>query len=208
MKTALTQARRSALTLLAFAVVASAILASTYWLTRDTVLANEHAAKLALLQQVLPSDYDNQPLSDTVALSPVEAKRLGHDQPAVIHLARRQGQVVAYAFETIAPNGYSGKIRLLLGVDAQGQLLGVRVVSHKETPGLGDYIDLAKSDWAQQFTGQSWQGPAAAVGYWKVKKDGGAFDYMTGATISARAVTSCVGRAVAWLDEWKQKANQ
>ncbi|MCW3479303.1 electron transport complex subunit RsxG [Neisseriaceae bacterium JH1-16] len=196
MNDALRQARQSALTLLAFALVCTGLLAGTYLLTQKTVKANENAAKLALIAQTLPAgSYDNDPVASAVALPAADAAALGNDGSAKVYVARHAGQPSGFVFEAQAHNGYAGKIRLLVGVDAAGRVSGVRVVAHKETPGLGDYIDPAKSNWIHQFDGKR------ADAAWKVKKDGGDFDYMTGATISARAVTGAVGRVVAYYRE-------
>jgi len=100
--------------------------------------------------------------------------------------------------EAIAPDGYSGKITLLIAI-VNGELAGVRVVSHNETPGLGDYIDAAKSDWIKQFDHASLTHPDSSA--WKVKKDGGRFDYMTGATITPRAVVKAVHKALRYYEQ-------
>lgn len=112
-------------------------------------------------------------------------------ETAVAHRARRSGQFSGWVVESVAPNGYAGAIRMLVGVDANGVISGVRVIEHRETPGLGDYIDAARSPWSQQFIGHRISDGLR----WQVKKDGGPFDAMAGATISARAVTAAVGRA-------------
>jgi electron transport complex protein RnfG len=115
--------------------------------------------------------------------------------------ARKDGAPVALVLEAAAPDGYSGRIGLILAVAADGSLLALRVTSHKETPGLGDYIDPKKDrnkarPWITQFNGLGFD--SVPPGQWRVKKDGGRFDQMAGATISARAVTNASGRALAW----------
>jgi electron transport complex protein RnfG len=196
MNDALRQARQSALTLLAFALVCTGLLAGTYLFTERTVHANENAAKLALIAQTLPAgSYDNDLVASAVALPAADATALGNDGSANVYVARHAGTPTGFVFEAQARNGYAGKIRLLVGLDAAGRVSGVRVIAHKETPGLGDYIDSTRSDWIRQFDGKN------AGAAWKVKKDGGDFDYMTGATISARAVTGAVGRVVAYYRE-------
>ena len=189
------QARRSALTLLVFALVTTAILALTYALTHDTVRANEDAARTRLMAQTLPEgSFNNDLIADPVALNPAQRLTLGLPDNATAFIARQDGKPVGLVFESVAPNGYGGKIRLLVGILANGQVSGVRVIAHKETPGLGDYIDHAKSRWSEQFSGKGIEAR------WKVSKDGGDFDYMSGATISARAVSAAVGRVVTLFD--------
>lgn len=140
----------------------------------------------ASLQQVLPPElYDNQPLHDSVKI-PSVGEETGYADTDV-YLARKNGQLTGAAFRMIAPDGYSGNIILILGVDSDGKVLGVRIIAHAETPGLGDKIETAKSDWIKAFDGRSLQGTR-----WKVKKDGGDFDQFAGATITPRAVVKRV----------------
>ncbi|QLI80839.1 electron transport complex subunit RsxG [Chitinibacter fontanus] len=191
MKTMMQNGVRGAVTLFVFAIVFTALMAGTYALTKDIVLGNEKAAKVALIAQVLPAgSFDNDILQDAVPQDAAAQKQLNSDADAQIYRAKKGADTIAVVVETIAPDGYSGKIKLLVGVAKDGQVLGVRVVAHKETPGLGDYIDVAKSDWIKKFDGKSLTAPQAEQ--WKVKKDGGEFDYTAGATISPRAVVKAV----------------
>lgn len=191
MKTMMQNGVRGAVTLFVFAIVFTALMAGTYALTKDIVLGNEKAAKVALIAQVLPAgSFDNDILQDAVPQDSAAQKQLNSEADAQIYRAKKGGNTIAVVVETIAPDGYSGKIKLLVGVAKDGQVLGVRVVAHKETPGLGDYIDVAKSDWIKKFDGKSLTAPQAEQ--WKVKKDGGEFDYTAGATISPRAVVKAV----------------
>lgn len=191
MKTMMQNGVRGAVTLFVFAVVFTALMAGTYALTKDIVLGNEKAAKVALIAQVLPAgSFDNDILQDAVPQDTSAQKQLNSEADAQIYRAKKGANTIAVVVETIAPDGYSGKIKLLVGVGKDGQVLGVRVVAHKETPGLGDYIDVAKSDWIKKFDGKSLTDPHAEQ--WKVKKDGGEFDYTAGATISPRAVVKAV----------------
>lgn len=204
MKQAFAQARRSALTLLVFALICTALLAGSHALTQSTVEQNQLAARQLLVGQTLPAgSYDNTPAQSIIHLAPAVARQLNQSDAANVYIARKQGQVVAYVFEATAPNGYSGNIRLLVGVYKNGSVSGVRVVSHKETPGLGDYIDSVQSSWANQFTGKILTDEHS----WKVKKDGGQFDYMTGATISARAVTGAVGNVLSYYRDNTDQLN-
>ncbi|MBE9610049.1 electron transport complex subunit RsxG [Chitinilyticum piscinae] len=204
MKTMLKNSTRGALTLLVFAVVFTALMAGTYALTRSIVQKNELDAKTALLAQVLPKgSYDNDLLAAAKTLAPVDCQRLNVEAGCQLYLAKKGGQAVAAVIETVAPDGYSGKIRLLVGVNRDGVVQGVRVIAHKETPGLGDYIDAAKSAWSEQFSGKSLSNPTENA--WKVKKDGGAFDYTAGATISPRAVVKAVHNVLGFVNG--QRAN-
>jgi len=178
-----------------FAAIGTAILATTYYLTRDTIAATIEAAKLKLISQLLPPDsYDNDIMRDTLTLAPDEL--LGTDELSLAHVARRNGDPVAVVLEVVAREGYSGNIQMVLAIRSDGALSGVRVISHKETPGLGDYIDIAKSDWIRAFEGKARGNDAD----WKVKKDGGQFDTMTGATITPRAIVKASHLALQYFD--------
>lgn len=191
---------RTALTMLAFTIVFTALMAGTYEATQSTIAASAEEAKLQLINEVLPpASYDNALLRDELKLA--AAPELGLPKGASVWRARKAGQPVALVLEAVAPDGYAGKIRLVMAVMQDGSLGGVRVVEHHETPGLGDYIDPKKDrnkqqPWIAQFAGRSLADTPAAA--WTVSKDGGAFSYRTGATISARAVTEAVGRALAF----------
>lgn len=191
-------ATRAALVLLAFTIFGTAVLAYTFDITRAAIGRNEEKARLRLLSEVLlPGSYDNNPLHDALWLPPEQL--LGTTQPSQAWRARRKGMPIAIVLEAIAPDGYSGNIHLLAGIDVHGRILGVRVVSHKETPGLGDYIEIAKSAWIRIFDGKTLDDPESDG--WEVKKDGGQFDYMTGATITPRAVVKAVHRALQYESE-------
>lgn len=193
---------RGAFLLLAFTVVGTLMLAYTFELTRGPIARSEERARLALLNQVIPAaSHDNDLLADTVTV-PADPL-LGTSQPGVAYRARLKGEPVAVAFEAIAPDGYSGRITLLVAVRANGELMGVRVVSHSETPGLGDYIDAERSDWIRGFDGRALT-PENEQG-WKVKKDGGAFDFMTGATITPRAVVKAARRALEYFQAHREQ---
>lgn len=191
MKAMFSNGVRDASILAGFALFFTALMAGAYWLTRDTVVRNEMDARARLVAQVLPvGSFDNDLLADGRSLSAANSRQLGVDGIAHVYLAKKSGQVVAAVLETVAPDGYAGQIKLLVAVGRDGRVQGVRVVSHKETPGLGDYIDVAKSGWIHQFEGKSLQQPAAER--WRVRKDGGGFDSNAGATISPRAVIRAV----------------
>ncbi|HEX6734191.1 MAG TPA: electron transport complex subunit RsxG [Azonexus sp.] len=200
--TASGMAVRTAAILFVFVIIFTGLLSGAYLWTKPAIEASAAEEKMKLVNEVLPnSEYDNKLLGDTVALPPTP--ELGLSEPTLLYRARRGGQPVALVFETVAPDGYSGKIRLIVAVRADGHVAGVRVTQHKETPGLGDYIEVKKDKnkarpWISQFTGLS----LAQVGEreWKVKKDGGNFDYYAGATVTPRAVAKATLKAVKWAE--------
>jgi len=175
---------RNSLLLALFAVVTTLLIAGTYLQTRDRIaLAQRQAEERALLEIIPDSRHDNSMLDDTL---PIGAGTLGLRQDKQIYLARQSGETVAVIIPATASDGYSGDIDLIIGVNRDGSVAGVRVLSHKETPGLGDQVDLKKSDWILGFDGRSLKDPEQAG--WAVKKDKGVFDQFTGATITPRAV--------------------
>ena len=188
----------TALVLLLFTLAFTALMAATYQFTKGTIAANALAAKMELIGTVLPpSSYDNDLLKDAVELPATPA--LGTDAPSHVYRARKGGEPSALVLEAAAPDGYSGRIDLLIAVKADGEIAAVRVTGHHETPGLGDYIDPKKDKnkahpWISQFDDLGFERVKPEA--WHVKKDGGHFDAHAGATISARAVTNAVGRAL------------
>lgn len=195
-RTALKNAGRTGAILFVFALVGTALLALTHHRTEPVITRSQQAEKLALLRQVLPARlYDNDLLASQRSLPPDDL--LGTRQPSMLWMARRGGEFSGIVLEAVAPDGYSGDISLLIGIDAAGSVTGVRVTAHRETPGLGDYIDRAKSAWIEQFTGKSLTDPEARR--WKVAKDGGAFDARAGATITPRAVVKAVRGALEYF---------
>lgn len=166
------------------------------------IAAAQKAEMLASFNEILPpGSYDNDLLHDTRTLP--ARPELGFTKPITFYRARKQGKPVAVLFETIAPDGYSGEIRLLVGLDYQGKILSVRVLEHRETPGLGDKIEKTKSDWVDSFSGKTITPKTEPL--WKVKKDGGMFDQFTGATITPRAVVKAVKKAVRFYQRHKQE---
>jgi electron transport complex protein RnfG len=179
--------------LAAIAVVGTGLLAGTKELTDPVIRANLRADRLKQLNELIPHRrYDNELLRDTIEVQ--DAAHLGTGKPVTVYRARQQGRPVAVAFRAVAPDGYNGRIDLLVAIWRDGELAGVRVINHAETPGLGDQIETAKSDWITQFDGHALGDPPEDD--WKVNKDGGAFDQMTGATITSRAVVKAVRRAL------------
>ncbi len=187
--------------LLLFALVGTAMVAYTYDSTRERIAENERATLLRKLHRLIPPEsHDNVLLQDTLQVQ--NQTLLGSAKPVTVYRARMQGEPVALVIEALAPDGYSGTIRLLVGINIDGSLGGVRVVSHRETPGLGDAIEEERSDWILGFTGKSLQEPALQK--WAVKKDGGAFDQLTGATITPRAVVKAVRQALLYYRDQKE----
>ena len=184
---------RAAIVLAAAAIAAFGLVAVVHEVTRDRIAATERARELARFDQVLAGrPHDNDLLADTLTLRDPEL--LGATAAITAYRARFHGQPVAVMLEPVAPDGYSGAIRLLIAIAPDGTILGVSALSHRETPGLGDFIDTRKSDWMQRFTGKSAGNPTAAR--WRVRKDGGDFDQYTGATITSRAVVETVDRTL------------
>ncbi|MDD5330771.1 MAG: electron transport complex subunit RsxG [Sulfuricella sp.] len=192
----LRHASGSAAILAAFAIVGTALLAATYTVTRPIIAETEKQAKLALIGQILPKAlYDNDILKDAAQLPPAE--ELGNRDATPVMRATKDGKPSAAVLEVTAPDGYSGRIRMIVAIRADGVVSGVRVVSHNETPGLGDYIDIAKSPWIRVFEGKSLANYADRD--WKVRKDGGKFEHMAGATVSPRAVVKAVHKSLLYF---------
>jgi len=189
---------RNGLVLCAFALVTTALIALTFSGTKDEIERQELKKRLAILTAIVPADlYDNDIEHDCTLVTNYEL--LGSADPQRIFRARLNGQASAAAIEVTAPNGYSGKIKLIVGVNEQSTVTGVRTLKHKETPGLGDKIDLRVSDWILSFTDTSLTDENASK--WKVKKDGGQFDQFTGATITPRAVVGAVKNAIIYYQQ-------
>ena len=185
---------RPGLALAGFALLGAMTLAFVYGLTKPLMQANEREAELSRMSLLVDKHlYDNDPLQDQVTLP---AADFHSADDVVVYRARNHNQPVAAFFKVIAPDGYSGKIELLVAIRADQSLAGVRVLKHKETPGLGDKIEEAKHPWILNFTDKSLQHPT--VDAWAVKKDGGAFDQFTGATITPRAVVKQVRNTLQW----------
>jgi electron transport complex protein RnfG len=165
--------------------------------TATRIAAAEREAQVRALAEILPAgSYDNHLLDNRIELN---APELGHRSPQSAYLALKDDQPSALILPVTAPDGYSGAIHLLVGIFADGRLAGVRVLGHKETPGLGDKIELAKSDWVRSFEGKSLSDPGEDG--WAVKKDRGEFDQFAGATITPRAVVKAVHGALRYFDK-------
>ena len=200
-ETTIKHASKTAITLIAFAVVFTALLAFVFQITKLPIEKSEAAARLSLFRQIVPQNmHNNDLLTDTATIAPNDL--LGNKQPTIANRARIDNAPAAVIIEAIAHDGYSGDIKLLIAIKADGSISGVRVLAHKETPGLGDYIDIAKDNWIKLFDNQSLL--KTAEPQWKVKKDGGEFDYMAGATITPRAIVKAVHKALQYFEANKQ----
>lgn len=201
--TATSMAARTAVILFLFVIAFTASLATVYALTKPGIDASAAEEKLKAINAVLPADlYDNDLLKDTLILP--ATPELGLDEASTVYRARKGGEPSALVVEAVAPDGYAGKIRLLVAVRATGEVVGVRVTQHKETPGLGDYIEPKKDKnkarpWISQFDGLSLD--KVPTSQWKVKKDGGRFDSVAGATVTPRAVIKAAHKAVQYATE-------
>jgi len=172
-----------------------ALLAVTNSITEKDIAARALEDKLNSLSQVIPdSVHDNNLVKDSITM------KNDRDKEITVYRATKEGKVTGLAYE-IYGSGYAGEIKLMLGVDAQGKVLGVRVLAHKETPGLGDKIDVKKTDWILHFTDLSLGNPPLEK--WKVKKDGGQFDQFAGATITPRGVVRAIKEGLEFFDAHK-----
>ncbi|KNC09454.1 electron transporter RnfG [Klebsiella sp. RIT-PI-d] len=181
--------RKHGVTLALFAIGSTGLTAAIDQLTKNTIAQQAAGQQKALFDQVVPAGMYNNDLQKSCYL--VEAAALGKGQHRV-YIATQNDAPVAAVLESTAPDGYSGAIRLLVGADFHGTVLGSRVIEHHETPGLGDKIELRLSDWITHFAGKKIDSENDS--HWAVKKDGGDFDQFTGATITPRAVVNAVKR--------------
>ncbi len=185
---------RAALLLALIACVAGSVVALVKLHTSERIVANEKQAREQRITQLLPPhSYDNRPGEDRLL---ADDALLGKT-PQSVFRARRGGEPIAGVIQVTTEKGYNGRIVLLVGVDLQGTVLGVRTLRHRETPGLGDGIELHRSDWISQFEDSSL---AEANGAWSVRRDGGRFDHLTGATVTSRAVIGAVHNALIYFD--------
>lgn len=195
--------RRDALILFLFAAIGTAVLSFIFSLTEETIIQREDEEKLLIVNQILPHEvYDNRVLRDWIKIPP-DAALLKTNEVTKVYRARKGGQPAAVLLEAVGPNGYGGKIRLILAIAADGELLGTRVLAHNETVGWGDYIEAHKNKWINIFSHTSLERYKSKD--WQVKKDGGRFDYVTRSTISARAVVAAAHRALQYYEQNKAK---
>lgn len=187
------------------AAVCCSLVALAYLYASPIVEKNKADYQLQILKAVLPHGfYDNNILNDTI-----KVKGLSGTDVLIVHVAKLRGIVQGFVFPVTTEEGYSGPIELVVGIDKNGNLLGVRVVNHQETPGLGDKVDSNKSNWILEFSGKNLENPTE--NFWKVKKDGGVFDSFTGATITPRAVVKKIKESLLYFKEhqaeWLQESS-
>ncbi|PKM10680.1 MAG: electron transport complex subunit RsxG [Gammaproteobacteria bacterium HGW-Gammaproteobacteria-3] len=182
-----------------FSLLGLGLVALTFNQTKEKISQNERDALLKSLRAVVSSSlYNNDIANDKIQVTGLNP---GAARETTIYRARDNGEPVAAVITALAPDGYNGNISLLVGILADGTLSGVRVVSHKETPGLGDSIETDRSNWILSFDGKSLAGLTDKQ--WAVKRDGGVFDQFTGATITPRAVVKSVKNALLYFQQHK-----
>lgn len=201
MEKTLTPARsvlRNSLILGVFAIFTVGVIAFIQQATSERIAMEQQRMQMRALNEIIPDDqHDNDLLEDGFSIADRSLLRL--PEPATAWRARRQGEVVAVILPAVTLDGYSGRIDLLVGVRANGELAGVRVTNHRETPGLGDKLEADKSQWIFSFEGKSLSMPAPEG--WAVRKDGGEFDQFVGATITPRAVVRAVRNALLYFQQ-------
>ena len=187
----------SAATLTVLAAICTFLVAFTYQATRARIAANEQAYLEQSLKPVLEGiEYDGA-LSDSTIVIPAPHELPGNE-PATVYRVYAEGQPIAALFVVTARDGYAGPIKLLIGIDASGAVNRARVLEHRETPGLGDRIDSAKTDWIEQFNKTSLEQPDSEL--WLIKRDGGEFDQLTGASITPRAVVKAIKETLLYFE--------
>lgn len=185
----------SAIVLGLFGAAGTLLVSTVEVVTAERIIANEQAARMRKINDVMPSErYNNEILNDWITLP---AGALTERYPTRVYRALRDKNPVGAVFEAVTPEGYSGPIRMLVGIQLDGKVSGVRVLSHTETPGLGDLLELRRSDWILSFNETSLQTPA--IEQWAVKRDHGTFDQFTGATITPRAVVKLVKQCLLYF---------
>ncbi len=188
----------SSLLLALFAIAGTVLVSFTYDQTIDRINDNKRRELLRIVHVLIaPSEHNNDIFTDTTTARNKDL--LGTPKPVTVYRARMDGKPVAVVINSVAPDGYNGKIELLVGIYYDGTLAGVRVLQHNETPGLGDAIDEQRSDWITRFKGKSLQNPDKKG--WAVKRDGGQFDQFTGATITPRAIVKAVHNTLRYYQQ-------
>jgi electron transport complex protein RnfG len=184
--------------LMLFAALGTGLVAFVAEVSQDRIAENQAQQAIKTLLPLLPEGgYDNEPHRDTIEVR--APALLGSDEPQTIYRVRLRGAPVAAILTVTAPDGYIGPVHLLVAVDTDGRLMGVRALQHQETPGLGDKIETGKNDWILGFTRRDLENPTRSA--WAVRPDGGAFDQITGATVTSRTVVSAVRDALVYFAE-------
>ena len=189
---------KSGVTLATVAALCTALVAITWQLTEERIAANETAWLERSLEPALAGlFFDSGVTESMITIAPPHA--LPGNEAAIVYRIYAEQQPVAALFVVSARDGYAGPIRLLIGIVMDSTVTGVRVLEHRETPGLGDRIDLAKSDWILQFDGHSLFDPVP--GAWAIKRDGGEFDQLSGASVSPRAIVKAIKSTLLYFDD-------
>ena len=195
---------KNSLLLALFALITALVLATTDRITEDRIAESERLAAQKALFEIVPLARHNNDL--LVDLQPIPEQywlALGLDNGGDVHIARLDDQPVAAIIPSITTDGYSGDIAMIVGINFDGTVAGVRVVEHKETPGLGDKVELRKSDWILSFNGKSLNNPELSK--WNVKKDRGDFDQFTGATITPKAVIHQIAKTLEYFEKDRER---
>ena len=197
-----TSLMQSVIGLVIFAIITAGIVSFTRLMTAERITENLAQAQAKKLYDLAPPSEYQLDLDNPIELP--AAPQLGHNQPFTVYLAYKNGQPALIILPLTAQDGYTGDINLLMALSLQGEIKGVRIVSHPETHGLGDRIEERKSNWVKQFEGRSLNNPKLDGS--AVKKDGGEFDQFTGATITPRAVVNVIKRSLLWQQNqaWQQ----
>jgi len=197
----------SALLLAVFGGIGTALVIFTFESTREKIEANEKAILLKNLNEIIPLEIHSNNLLDNQLVVPIDSllnnKPSRKNKNITLYQAWQGKKPAAVAFPIVANDGYSGEIKLLIAILSSGKISGVRVIAHKETPGLGDKIELAKSDWILGFNQKNLDNPG--IKRWKVKKDGGDFDQFSGATITPRAIVNAIYKALDYYNNNRNK---
>ena len=184
------------------AAICTALVAITHSTTAPRIAANAQAYLEQSLQPVLEGlEYDGNLSESTVIIEPPH--ELPGDKPVTVYRVYADGAPVAALFIVTAKDGFSGPIKLLVGIAADGEISGVRVLEHRETPGLGDLIESSKSDWIEQFRKRSLTDPDREL--WSIKRDGGVYDQLTGASITPRSVIKAIKATLLYFEANRDK---
>lgn len=186
-----------------FAIICTAIVGLVNELTKDEIKAQEQLQLLNTLHSIIePNRYDNDITRDCVSLSsPLLGNSTNDKKIQTAYIARQNNQAIAIAMTSTAPDGYNGNIELIIAINMNDTVSGVRVLKHQETPGLGDKVELRKSNWINSFTGKKLL--SENDNRWAVTKDNGIFDQFTGATITPRAVVKAVRKTLLYFKDNK-----
>lgn len=196
------QAPRALASISLISIIAAILVTGSHEFSYERIEENRRAHLILTLNEVLdPSSHDNDLIGSQFFVQDLEL--LGSTEPVDVFIATKSGLPIAALFSSIAPRGYNGPIQLLVGVTADGMVSGVRVTDHNETPGLGDAIEIGKSNWVLGFEGVTLMSPPPAD--WAVEQDKGSFDALTGATVTPRAVVDGVRKTLLYFELHKQE---